>query len=366
MSDVTYYLKTGEEIEAEQVAIVEGLTGETLYESDERRAMLKAQTYGFAMLGRYIDNKAKNNFLRTCTEETINDFGDFKNLDRTVASKALTTLKFTRLGNLFSEQAVSYGTKVSAGDIIFQTKKTVNFAQGSTECTVEAECIEEGSFANGLLPGQINTIIDTDPYLVGVTNITTTNSGSDYEDIEIYRSKIRVAPEGYSCAGPEEAYVFFAKTADPSISDIWIDSPTPCVIDIYVLMKKGELPSEELLTKVKDICSAKNIRPLGDLVTAKAPTKVNFEVELSYKLPKEMETLAGIKRAEVDTTIQEFIDSIRNKLGKDIDPDDLKGKLLNLGLKRVVITSPVLTVLEKTKVGVGTVKSVLYAGVLDD
>ena len=92
---------------------------------------------------------------------------------------------------------------------------------------------------------------------------------------------------------------------------------------------------------------------------AKAPEKVNFEVDLSYKLPKEMETLAGIKRAEVDIVVQEFIDDMRNKLGKDIDPDDLKGKLLNLGLKRVVITSPVLTLLEKTEIGVGTTISIL-------
>ena len=118
------------------------------------------------------------------------------------------------------------------------------------------------------------------------------------------------------------------------------------------MLKNGELPSEELLTKVTDICSAKYIRPLGDLVSAKVPTKVNFEVELSYKLPKEMETLAGIKRAEVDIAVQEFIDEIRNKLGKDIDPDYLKGKLLNLGLKRVVIISPVLTVLEETKLSI--------------
>lgn len=366
MSDITYYARTGEEIEAEQTRIFEELTGETLYEADERRALIKAQSYGFAMLGEYIDHKAKNNFLRTCNEETVNDFGEFKKVSRTEASKSLTTLKFKRIGNLANEQAISYGTKVSAGEIVFQTIETKNFAVNSTECIVQAECITAGSFSNELLPGQINTIIDTDPYVVSVENTTATNNGSDYEDIDIYKAKIRESPEGFSVAGPEDAYKFFVKLADPLISDVHVDSPTPCVVDLYVLMKSGVLPTEEVLNKVVAICSDKKVRPLGDLVTAHVPTVENFGIELSYYIPKDLETLSNSIKAKVDLAVAEFISETKLKLGKDINPDNLRLKILNLGVKRLNITSPNFTVIPKTKVAFGTITSVTYSGVEDE
>lgn len=366
MSDIAYFKKNGQEIEKEQVRIVEELIGETLFEGDERRALIKAQSYGFALLGQYIDHKARNNFLKTCTEETVNDFGDFKKIERQKTEKALTTFKFKRQGNLNNAQAIAKGTRVGVGSIVFQTTETKEFILGSTEVLVNGECLEAGTIGNGFLPGQINALIDIDPYITGAENVTTSNGGSDYEDIEIYKQKIREAPEGYSVAGPEGAYKFFAKKADSNISDVHIDSPSPCIVDIYVLMKGGVLPSQEILQKVELFCSDKTIRPLNDLVRAKEPQSIEYSIDLSFYIPRSLETLANSIKTRVNEEIQNFILETKERLGRDVNPDDLIVKLKNAGCKRAVINSPSFISVNNTESARGLITNVRFAGVEDD
>ena len=52
----------------------------------------------------------------------------------------------------------------------------------------------------------------------------------------------------------------------------------------------------------------------------------------------------------------------KQKLGKDINPDDLIQLLKNVGVKRCVISSPVFKVLNRNQYGVCSTKNINYAG----
>lgn len=53
-------------------------------------------------------------------------------------------------------------------------------------------------------------------YIASTANITASLLGSDVEDDERYRARIRQAPEAFSCAGPKGAYEYYALAAHPS------------------------------------------------------------------------------------------------------------------------------------------------------
>lgn len=366
MGEISYFNQTGEEIEKEILNISEKLIGESLGEGDERRAIIKAVSYYTLQLGKLINYTAANNFLKHADETTIELLGDFKKVTRRQAEKARTTLKFVREGNLSNVQGIPYRTKVAAGQIVFQTIKSERFEIGQKEIEIEAEAVEFGEESNNFLPGQINQLIDLIPFIISVENITESRGGSDLEDIENYRERIRISPEGYSVAGPAGAYEYWAKTVDSNISDVFVTSPSPAVVEIYPLLRKGELPNSEILDKIYNFFEIENIRPLTDKVEVKAPEKVEYEINLNYYISKENEHFTNSITNTIEKIVSEFILETKNKLGNDINPDKLIFKLLQNGIKRVEITAPLFQKINKNQVAIGEILNLNFGGVEDE
>ena len=67
--------------------------------------------------------------------------------------------------------------------------------------------------------------MDLQPYVASVANLDATHGGDDGEPYtpegdDRLRERIRLAPNALSVAGPEQAYVYWAMTADPDIADV--------------------------------------------------------------------------------------------------------------------------------------------------
>ena len=68
-------------------------------------------------------------------------------------------------------------------------------------------------------------------------------------DVEL-RRRIQLAPEGYSVAGPEGAYLFHALSADPDVLDVSAMSPTPG--EVLVTLKAWDKPgSPEMVERLR-------------------------------------------------------------------------------------------------------------------
>ena len=129
------------------------------------------------------------------------------------------------------------------------------------------------------------TRLDHHAALVGVTRqIVTpanpaTGAAAVYEDDDRLRQRIVLAPEGFSVAGPELAYVKHAKDASVDVLDASATTPGPGEVRVSVLSRIDDgTASLALLDAVAAIVTAPGIRPLGDLVTVASAEIVSFVV----------------------------------------------------------------------------------------
>ena len=156
---------------------------------------------------------------------------------------------------------------------------------------VEAECQTAGASGNGFVAGQINRLVDPVAYVSAVENTTISLGGANVETDDNYRIRIRLSPEKYSTAGPDGAYVYWAKSAHQDIIDVAVYSPSPGEVNVRPLMTGGELPSQEILDLVEATLSDRDRRPLTDSLTVAAPDQVNYDIDVTYYLSRDQSAL---------------------------------------------------------------------------
>lgn len=112
---------------------------------------------------------------------------------------------------------------------------------------------------------------------------------------------------------------------------------------IYAMMKDGTLAGSVIKNAILEACSAETVRPLTDYVSVEDATTQNYSIDFTYYVSDEAQSsLADISEA-VEEAVAEYITWQSSKLGRDINPDHLKGLLMQTGIKRVTITSPTFT-----------------------
>ena len=346
-----YYNQTGQQI--------------TLYPGDPIRIFIYSQALREFQLRQLIDFSAKQNLLKYASGEYLDNFcAPF--VERMKATKAKVSEKFTLSSPKSTIQIISKGTRVSAGSVFFQTTEDVQIPIGDTEVICTLECLMAGTKGNNFTPGQINVLVDPLPWIASVTNIDTSQGGAETEDDESLRERMQQAPEGFSTAGPEGAYIFFAKRFNSSLSDIKATSPAPGTVDIRVLLDDGQLPSETFINELQEYLSAKNRRPLTDKVTVNVPSTVNYDIGLTYYVTNDNAGKVVDIQNKVNSAVQGYITWQKSKIGRDINPSELIARLITAGAKRVVLTSPEYTAVTDTQVAIASGVNVTYGGLEND
>lgn len=159
-----------------------------------------------------------------------------------------------------------------------------------------------------------------------------------FESDEDFRARIQLSFEGYTTAGSEGSYVFHALTADGDVKDISATSPTPGVVNVYVLSRSGDgtaLPA--LVAKVDAALNAEDIRPMTDHVIVASAEIVPFEIEAvltMYPGPDPEVVL----QAALDK-LHEYISKVQ-RIGYDVTRAGIIGALVQPGVQNVALTSP--------------------------
>lgn len=203
------------------------------------------------------------------------------------------------------------------------------------------------------------------PFIASVTNLTETTSGADIESDENYAERIHLAPDSFSSAGPEAAYIYWTRTANQNIKSVSVVSPTPGLVEVRPLLANGDLPSEELLAQVAEVLSATTVRPLTDRVSVLVPTGIDYELNAKYWISTTDKNKASAIQTAATAALNEYLIWQRSEQGRDINPDELTAKLKAAGVKRVEISSPVFTVVGRTEVARETSVSCTYQGLED-
>jgi len=304
--------------------------------------------------------------LRYARDGVLDAMGERTDTIRLQAQKSKTTLRFTLSDAQTFDITIPQGTRATPdGKLYFATTSMIVIKSGQTYGDAPAQSNEGGELYNNFAPGQIKTIVDPISYVANVQNIETSSGVSDIESDDSYRERIREAPSSFSTAGPEDAYKYWAKSANVDIADIAVTSPSEGRIKITVLMKNGQLPMQNVLDSVNAACSKKKRRPLTDFVTVSAPTVVNYNINLTYYISKLNNTEETNIKYAVGGTITSYNSWQSEKLGREINPDYLRQLMLNAGAYKIDLTSPVYTSINEDAVAKASSNiTVTYGGLI--
>lgn len=346
----------------------EKFTGRTLYPADPVQKFILWIADIIIQERILIDESAKQNVPRYAQGVYLDSLAEiFKDAYRLQPQAAATTFRFYLSTALPYQHLIPIGTRIAVdGNIVFETTETLYIDAGKQSGDVPAICQQVGEIGNGFVPGQITQLVDVFPYYDRVENITVSAGGAERETDSAFYERMRESMESFSTAGPSGAYIYHAKTASPLVADVAALSPTPGVADIRVLLRDGELPTEEVLQEVQAQLSADKVRPLCDFVQVSAPDTVPLNIDATYYIPKPSQNSAAVITADVEKAVQDYIRWQTEKMGRDINPSVFVSYLMKTGIKRVVVRQPEYTVVPESEVAALNQCNVSSGGVEDE
>ena len=346
----------------------EKFTGRTLYPADPVQKFILWIADIMIQERILIDESAKQNVPRYAQGVYLDSLAEiFKDAYRLQPQAAATTFRFYLSTALPYQHLIPIGTRVAVdGNIVFETTETLYIDAGKQSGDVPAICQQVGEIGNGFVPGQIMQLVDVFPYYDRVENITVSAGGAEHETDSAFYERMRESMESFSTAGPSGAYIYHAKTASPLVADVAALSPTPGVADIRVLLRDGELPTEEVLQEVQAQLSADKVRPLCDFVQVSAPDTVPLNIDATYYIPKPSQNSAAVITADVEKAVQDYIRWQTEKMGRDINPSVLVSYMMKTGIKRVEVRQPAYTVVPESEVAALNQCNVSSGGIEDE
>lgn len=318
-------------------------SGETLYPGDERHLFLSQMAAILAAAKGAINDAGNQNLIPGARGDALDAIGGMFDVARLPASPARCTLRFSASPTQGEDIPIPAGTRATPdGQVVFATQQAAVLPRGSSHVDVPAAATEPGSQANGLLSGQIRLLADPIPYVV-VENTTATSGGADAETDAAYEERIRLSYAKTSTAGAAESYLYWARSASAQVADASVSSPSPGKVTVTILPVGGGDPGQPLLDLVKGVLSSDKVRPLTDEVTVAAPREKPYTIALSYWIAPEDRSRETEIKAAVQAAVEDFVREAGSQLGRPINPDALRRKLLQAGACRIDLTAPVYT-----------------------
>lgn len=112
---------------------------------------------------------------------------------------------------------------------------------------------------------------------------------------------------------------------------------------IYAIMKDGNIASEIIKSSIYEACNPQHVRPLTDCVVVADPEVIDYDIDCTYYISEDTSlSLSDIETA-VANAVDEYVSWQCGRLGRDINPDKLRSLLMQAGVKRMTIKSPVFT-----------------------
>lgn len=331
-------------ITEEMVAQYELLTGRTLQPAQVERLVIDMIAYRESLTRIAIQEAAKQNLVAYARYPMLDYLGELVGVTRLPAQPARTTVRFTLVGLQTFDVSIPQGTRVKSADgkMTFSIDQAAVVAAGTLTVDVPATALAAGILGNGYINGAIKNIVDQVGLVESASNVTVSLGGIDEEDDDRLRERIKEAPEHFSNAGSVGGYRFFAASVSQEIIDVAVTSPTPGVVNVYLLTKTGS-PSDDLLALVTAALNAEKVRPLTDQVNVLAPTRIPFTIAATVVVYAWADQ--SIVTATIQANLASYADAMRSKLGRDIVPAQILALVQSVyGVYNVSLTAPTMTV----------------------
>ena len=338
------------------ISVYEQLTNTTVHPASPERMFILWVADVIVQTRVQINYAANQNIPSRASGENLDILGElFYSKNRPSATAATCLVRFNISEIQTSSILIPAGTRVTdtSSALFWETTADAYISIGDTYTDVSVLCQTTGSTGNGYAKGQINVLVDLFPYCTTCENITISDGGADTATDEQYYELLKASEDAYSTAGPAGGYIYWAKSVSTDIADVVPIMPInpetgklmPGHVDIYALMKDGNIASETMKALILDACNDTSVRPLTDFVSVKDPHITEYNITFKYYIPVDTKLSASAVQQSVKSTVNNFIQWQSEKLGRDINPSKLISMLMETGIKRVELTEPIFTIL---------------------
>ncbi|MBR2270422.1 baseplate J/gp47 family protein [Sphingobium sp.] len=160
----------------------------------------------------------------------------------------------------------------------------------------------------------------------------------DGEDDEALLRRVQLAPDSYSVAGPESAYVYHALTADVTISDASAIMPAPGEVLVSLLSATADgTATPAQIAAVEGVLTHDEVRPLTDHVTVQSAQIIGYAIHarLSIAYGPDTTLVLDTARAALDAYL-----ATRRRLGRLVSASGHAGALQVAGVETLELISP--------------------------
>jgi phage-related baseplate assembly protein len=198
------------------------------------------------------------------------------------------------------------------------------------------------AYATGTDLDQIGANYDCARLMITAADSTTIPpTAAVMEGDTAYRARIQLSLEGYSCAGPSGAYLYFAKSAASDVLDASVTSPAAGTVLVSVLSRTGSgAAPQATLDAVSAVLSDEDTRPLCDTVVVQAAEIVTYSVQAVLTVLATADQAALLASAQ--TACQAYADAT-HRMGRSVTVAGISAALWVAGVVNAVLQAPGLT-----------------------
>lgn len=159
------------------------------------------------------------------------------------------------------------------------------------------------------------------------------------ESNESFRHRIQLAPQGFSVAGPEGAYIFHALGADARVLDASATSPSPGQVVLTVLSRIGDgVAPQDLLDAVAAVLGADDVRPLTDFVVVQSADIIHYQIHAKLFVLNGPDS--SVVLVEANKRIAQYV-ADTHRLGRQPTISGIYAALHVNGVQRVELSMPI-------------------------
>jgi len=152
------------------------------------------------------------------------------------------------------------------------------------------------------------------------------------------RQRANLAPEGWTTAGPERAYVKHTLDVDGRIRDVLATSPAPTEARVvYRATEADGTPVTDLDTAIADHIGSDDLRPLGSRLTVAAATTTGFDVTATLTI--EDGPAPSVVQAAAQAALADYL-ATAERIGRPVRRAKIIGALDVEGVRDIALTAP--------------------------
>lgn len=165
-----------------------------------------------------------------------------------------------------------------------------------------------------------------------------TGAAAVLEDDDTLRRRVLLAPDSFSVAGPESAYVFHALTADGTIADASAIMPSAGQVLVSLLSRTGDgAASPAQIAAVAAVLTSGEVRPLTDEVIVASAVIIPYAIEAGLQIADGPDRNVIMDAASASLT--RYVAS-RRKLGALVSRSGIIGALQVEGVETLTLSAP--------------------------